>query len=132
MEEIIKAFGIDWRLLTIQLINFGLLMFLLYRFLYKPILKLLDERKNKIAKGVHDAEAAERTLGEIERERSVKIVQAEKEADTLIEHARSESALKARQQSAEGEKGAARIMKEAEAQAREIKERAVRESKEEL
>jgi F-type H+-transporting ATPase subunit b len=52
MEEITKVFGIDWRLFIIQAINFGLVVFLLSKFLYKPILNVIEERR-KIIKSKH-------------------------------------------------------------------------------
>jgi len=70
MEEIAKVFGLDWKLLIIQAVNFGVLLLVLWYFLYKPVLKMLDERRGKIQKGVEDAENAEIRLTEIEGERA--------------------------------------------------------------
>ena len=64
MEQLFEAFGIDWKLLLAQAVNFGVLFVALTYFLYKPVLKTLDERKQKVAKGVTDAEAAEKMLAE--------------------------------------------------------------------
>ncbi|HMA79010.1 MAG TPA: hypothetical protein VKP88_07860, partial [Candidatus Paceibacterota bacterium] len=58
MEQLIQAFGIDTRLIVVQIINFGLLLALLSYFLYRPILNLLEEREAKITQGIKDAEAA--------------------------------------------------------------------------
>jgi F-type H+-transporting ATPase subunit b len=62
MEEITKVFGIDWRLFIIQAINFGLVVFLLSKFLYKPILNVIEERRKIITKGLDDAKLAEQNL----------------------------------------------------------------------
>ena len=58
MEQLISAFGIDVKLITIQIINFVVLAGLLSYFLYKPVLKILDEREEKIKQGIADAEEA--------------------------------------------------------------------------
>ena len=58
MEDIINAFGIDGRLIVIQIINFAILMAALGYFLYTPILNLLRDRADQIATGITDAEAA--------------------------------------------------------------------------
>ena len=50
MEEIIKAFGIDGRLIVIQIVNFTILMSILGYFLYTPILNLLRNVKRKLPK----------------------------------------------------------------------------------
>ena len=69
MEEIIKAFGIDGRIIIIQIVNFTILMVALGYFLYNPILNLLREREEKIAHGIRDAEAAAAALGTAEEEK---------------------------------------------------------------
>ena len=56
MEEIIHAFGIDWRLIVIQMFNFAVLAGALWYFLYTPVLGILKEREAKLKKGVEDAE----------------------------------------------------------------------------
>ncbi|HEY5383337.1 MAG TPA: F0F1 ATP synthase subunit B, partial [Candidatus Paceibacterota bacterium] len=66
MGQVFAAFGIDWRLLLIDSINFGLLLLALWYFLYAPLTKMLEVRRQKVAGGVLDAEAAEAKLREIE------------------------------------------------------------------
>lgn len=46
----------DWFTFFAQIINFLILVWLLKRFLYKPILRLIDERETHIAKQLKDAE----------------------------------------------------------------------------
>ena len=58
MEDIIQKFGIDGKLIVIQIINFTVLVGLLSYFLYKPLLKVLADREEKIAAGIADAEEA--------------------------------------------------------------------------
>ena len=82
-----EAFGVDgWKLLF-QVINFLLLLYLLNRFLFKPVLKLLDEREARIRKGLEDAEAAahDRELAKAEREAAMD--EARKEAQAMIARA---------------------------------------------
>jgi len=56
--KLLQALGLDIRILSAQLINFAVLLFVLWRFGYKPILKFLDDRKDQIEKGVDDAKKA--------------------------------------------------------------------------
>src|SRR3989338_6548649 len=67
MEELIIKLGIDWKLLIAQIINFGLLIFLLYKFTYGPIIKFLEVRSKKIAEGILNAEEMEKRKQEIEK-----------------------------------------------------------------
>ena len=49
--ELLGNLGINGKLFMAQLINFAILFFILRKFAYQPILKVLDERKDKIDKG---------------------------------------------------------------------------------
>ena len=58
MDELIKTFHIELNLLVAQIVNFSIVLFVLYRFAYAPILKTLNSRTGKIEKGLKDAESA--------------------------------------------------------------------------
>ena len=89
MSELFDAFGINWKLLVAQSINFGLLLLILWHFLYKPVLKMIDERRSKIAESVVKAEAADRRLQEADQSGKETIAQAAKEAQGIVLSARS-------------------------------------------
>lgn len=106
MEELVKTFQIDWKLVVAQLVNFGIVLFVLYKFAYGPILKTLNDRTAKIDKGLKDAEEANRKVIEMgDREKEV-LVEARKEAQAIL--AKSEEQAK---------KNKDEIMAEAKAQA---------------
>ena len=89
MSELFSTFGVDWRLLLIQAVNFGLLLLILWRFLYIPLVKVLDERRGKIAESVAKAEAADRRLAEADMEGKALVATAGKEAEGLVAAGRS-------------------------------------------
>lgn len=66
MEELIRHFGIDWKLLLAQAVNFFILLFVLLKFAYKPILAMLKKRKDEIEHGVLYTKEAEVKLREID------------------------------------------------------------------
>src|SRR5690242_7562647 len=132
MEGILSTFGIDWRLLAIQAFNFALLMFGLWYFLYGPLMKTLEERRRKVAQGVVDAQRAQQKLKEVESERATKLADAGREADQIISHARASGNARERDMLQHAEVAAASVLQEAEAQAKEMKDRAILESKEEV
>lgn len=67
-----EALGLDIKLLIVQIINFGLLLFVLSKFVYKPIIKLLDERKKKVQESVdNSAKIEERLLKLEEKEKDI-------------------------------------------------------------
>src|SRR3989344_1449795 len=88
MEQIISVFGIDWKLILIQAVNFGLLLFVLHGFLYKPILAVIDARREKIERSIKDALRAEEELGKAEAERVHILHEARLKGDELIEGAK--------------------------------------------
>ena len=69
--DILNQFGVQPILLAAQVVNFLILLFILKKFLYKPILKVLEDRKQGISDSLKNAEEIERRLVETE-------VQAEK------------------------------------------------------
>jgi F-type H+-transporting ATPase subunit b len=132
MGAIFSTFGIDWHLLLINAINFGLLLAGLTFFLYKPVGNLLEERRLKVAKGVEDAEAARKALEDIESSRLSTLAKAGEEADSMLAHSRQTAASKAKEIMGQAEAAAARAIADAEKQGDEIKVRAIEESKQEV
>jgi F-type H+-transporting ATPase subunit b len=132
MQEILTTFGVDWRLLVINAFNFVLVMGALWYFLYAPVMKMLEERRQKVSDGVRDAELAKHKLEEIEVSRSSVLGKAGKEADEVISHARAAAQKAQREALAEAERAAAGVLSEAQAQARELKEQTLEESRREV
>ena len=56
VEQIARTFGVDWPQLIAQIISFCIVCLLLYRFAYRPVLTMLDERRQQIAQGLANAE----------------------------------------------------------------------------
>ena len=83
--------GINLGYLVSQIVNFVLLLILLSLFLYKPILRVLDERAARIRKGVKDADLADERLARIDADRNRRIQQAEREAKQIIAEAKEEA-----------------------------------------
>ncbi len=58
--EILSSFGIHWTSLVAQIINFGLLVFILTKLVYKPLLNALADREKVIKKLAEDSSSAEK------------------------------------------------------------------------
>ncbi|MGO9006664.1 MAG: hypothetical protein ACLQIQ_00340 [Beijerinckiaceae bacterium] len=95
----------DWWTLALQTINFAVLVWLLHRFLYKPVLRMIDARKAEIQKQYDAAKTAEdeaeACLASIEAERAG--IEAEREAVLKAAAARAVEASNARRAEAERE-----------------------------
>jgi F-type H+-transporting ATPase subunit b len=132
MQEILATFGIDWRLLLIHSLNFGILLLALWYFLYGPLMRMLEERRSRVEQGMRDAAAAQEKLVEIESSRDTVLANAGKEADASLVAARAAGARREQELVREGEAAAAALLREAEAEAAELKARAIEESKKEV
>jgi F-type H+-transporting ATPase subunit b len=86
--KIFSAFGLDIKILIAQLINFGILLFILWKFAYKPMFKILDDRKKKIETGIENAAKAEEKLREVGEEEKKIMVEAKKQAAKILDEAR--------------------------------------------
>ncbi|MDE1970297.1 MAG: F0F1 ATP synthase subunit B [Patescibacteria group bacterium] len=95
MSDFITHFGIDWKLLLAQIVNFGVLLFLLKRFVYGPILTILKTRKEKIEQGLQYARDAEEELKHTEILRQEILESAKREAHAIV--ARAESSAQQRE-----------------------------------
>ena len=83
-----EALGINPGLMLIWLIAFIMLYVLLTRFIYDPLTNVLNERRNRIAKGLEDAAAAARARENAEAEAENILAQARAEAQKVIDEAR--------------------------------------------
>lgn len=82
-----QALGIDPQALLFQLIAFGLLVFLLHRLLYRPILRMLDERAERVRQGMEDAAKAREMAEKAQEEFERRIAEAKKEGQEIVAQA---------------------------------------------
>jgi len=82
-----EAFGVDIWKLAFQIVNFLLLLYLLNRFLFKRVLRLLDERQTRISQGLEDAETAARDRELARAEREAALAEARREAEAMVPRA---------------------------------------------
>jgi F-type H+-transporting ATPase subunit b len=86
-----SALGIDWPTLIFQVICFGLLIFLLNRFAYKPVLKMLDTRSTQVRESLEAAERARREMAAAEERGHEELLAARAEAQSIVMRAREQS-----------------------------------------
>jgi F-type H+-transporting ATPase subunit b len=92
VQQIAKTFGVDWPHLIAQIVSFCIVCVLLYRFAYKPVLRMLEERRQQIAQGLADTEKIRAELARTEAQRQEVMAQANVQATKLIEEARAAAA----------------------------------------
>lgn len=84
MGDFISKFGVDGKLLLSQVVNFLLLMVILRVAVYGPVVAMLRARKEKIEKGLSDADAAGKRLEEIDVLKAEEMRKADAEAQKLM------------------------------------------------
>lgn len=79
-----SEFGVQPILLAAQVVNFLILLFILKRFLYKPLLNVLQKRKDAIAESLKNAQEIEIKLAEAAKEKDKIIEEAAKQAEKIV------------------------------------------------
>lgn len=78
-----------------QAANFGVILYLLAKYLYKPLMKLLDERAKKINEGLAAAEKNVKNAAEAEKAVKAELTKAKKAGAVIIADAEKEAKAKA-------------------------------------
>ena len=86
--ELIQQLGIDWRLIIAQIVNFLILLAILYKFVYKPVVKILDDRKDDIARGMRQADESKQALDEAISSKEEILTAAKRDAQAAMEEAK--------------------------------------------
>lgn len=117
MLEILGKIGFDWQVALANFINFMLVFWLLKRFAFGPIKKIIAERKEKVNQGLEDARraATDRQMAEQLREQTV--MDAKKEANTIVAEANDKGKEFVEDAKTEAEKERADILAKAQVDA---------------
>jgi len=132
MAELFSAFGLDWKLLIAQTVNFVIVFGGLTFFLYKPVLKIISEREAKIAQGIKDAEKAEKARLKIEEEKAGIIAFAHQGAEDIVSRAQEEAKRERGEIVVRAQERAEGILEGARAEGEELKRSALKESEQEI
>jgi F-type H+-transporting ATPase subunit b len=90
-QSFVAVLGIDWKLFLAQIINFGLVVLVLWKWVYKPLLKILNERSRKIEKSLKEAQEIEKRLASTKSEQESLLAETRQEAEILLAKAEKEA-----------------------------------------
>lgn len=113
---IFGALGIDWRLLLLQVLAFGILVWLLGKFVYPPLVRAIDKREQKIAESISAANEAEARAEQTQKEVSALLAQAREDADDILARSHSEATAQVAEAEEKARARAEQIVKDAHAQ----------------
>jgi F-type H+-transporting ATPase subunit b len=113
IAEIARTFGVNWPHLMAQIVSFGIVCVILYVLAYKPILRILEARREQIAIGLANAAKIKAELARIEAERVDVLAKAGAEGKRLIEEARLAAARIQAEETEKATAGADEILQRA-------------------
>ena len=120
--------NLDWRALSVQMLNFVVLLVILTKLLYRPFLTKMEERTAAIKKSLEEAQAARAEAARQQEENEARLRAAHAEAAQIREQALREAADEARRQSEAAQAQARKLVEDTKVQL----EGEVRRAREEL
>ncbi|HSX28867.1 MAG TPA: F0F1 ATP synthase subunit B [Candidatus Saccharimonadales bacterium] len=113
---ILGALGIDWKLLVVQAASFLILVWLLGKFVYPPLIKAIETRRKTIEEGLSHAKKADEALGKAEAHAAEFLAKARAEADDIVSRSHQEAKNMIAEAEASAGKRAERIVADAQTQ----------------
>ena len=110
VERIVTTFGLNWSQLLAQVISFSIVCVILHRYAYRPVLKMLEVRREQIAQGLATTERINAELARTEAQRQEVMAQANAQASKFIEEARAAAARVLQQETEKAIAAAEQIM----------------------
>jgi F-type H+-transporting ATPase subunit b len=108
-----EQFGFAWPLFLSNIFSFLIVCFLLQRFAYKPVVDMLEARREKIAQGLKNAEKIKAELADAEKQKADILARANADAQRMIEEARASAAALKEQKTRQAIAEAEQIVKQA-------------------
>ena len=114
--NLLSALGIDWKLLITQALAFVILLWILKKFVYPPLIKSIDDRRAQIEAGLKEAKQSQEALEKAEIKVDELLEKARKEADDIVGRSQQEAQGLVADAEAKAKQRAAQIVADAEAQ----------------
>jgi F-type H+-transporting ATPase subunit b len=115
MGDALVQLGIDWPRFIAQTINFAIVLWVLNRFAFRPVLRLLEERRARIAESLQNAERIQKELAAAEEARREILQKANVQASQLIADAEQTARLQGERLLKEAAEESERILAKARA-----------------
>jgi F-type H+-transporting ATPase subunit b len=113
---IFGSLGIQWQLLIVQAIAFGILLWGLGKFVYPVLIKSIDERRATIEAGLEEAKKSQEASADAEKRIEELLAQARKEADEIVARSHSEAQAMVNDAETKAKQRAERIVSDARSQ----------------
>ena len=111
--DILGTIGFDWKVALVNLVSFLIIFFILKRFVFDHLSKVIKERREKIAAGLDNAEEAEAALNKAQEEAAGITGEAQQEAHGIIAASKGRAEDVAAKVAADAQKSADQVLAEA-------------------
>lgn len=88
---VVGMFGINWKLFLAQLINFGIVLFVLWKWVWKPVTSNMEERTRKIEESLANADQITKEKEEFTVWKETEMSKARQEATAIISEAKTQA-----------------------------------------
>ncbi len=88
--EMLQTLGVNWGMLIAQMINFGVLLAVLTFLLYKPVLKVIDERRERVRQSMDHAAKLEQQVAAMEKDRKKQMQELDEKMKQLLAESRTQ------------------------------------------
>lgn len=124
-----EKLGINWALLVAQIVNVALLVWVLTRLLYQPILNMLNERTKRVQDSLRDADQVKEQLANARRDYDAEIGKARQEAAAILAQAQERAKAQESEIIAQARRDADKVREEARTQALQERDQLLRDLK---
>ncbi len=131
-KSVLETLGIDWRIFIAQLINFGVILFVLWKWVLTPVARKLTERTEKIEKSLNDAERIEKEKQEFSVWRDSEMAKVRNQAASLVAEAETQATQSKQQILLQAKEEQAKVVEQAKSQIEQEKQKALQAAKSEL
>ncbi|MFL5800189.1 MAG: F0F1 ATP synthase subunit B [Roseiflexaceae bacterium] len=127
-----EKLGINWGLLIAQIFNVAILLWLLSRYLYQPVLNMLNERTRRVQESLQNAERIKEQLARAKQDYDAELARARQEAAGILAQAQERAKVQEQEIIAQARQEAERIRAEAREQAAQEREQLLRDLKNQM
>jgi F-type H+-transporting ATPase subunit b len=132
IRQVLGSFGVNWPGFLASLANFVILLFVLQRFAYRPLLQVLDERRRRVAESLKQADQIKEELAKTQSARDEVLSEGRKAAQRMIDEARQAAERLRDTQLAEATHAAQDLLRKAEEAGRQEHDRLMIELRREM
>ncbi|MFH2062614.1 MAG: F0F1 ATP synthase subunit B [bacterium] len=126
------SLGLNWKLFLAQLVNFGLVLLVVWRFIYRPLMKVMDERSGRIERGLKDAEESKALREQAGEERRKTLAEARVQSKEILEAADADAKRRMEESTAKIRAEVERVVNDGKRRLRDEQETLLAEAKAEI